>query len=681
MKSLRARSIWRWMLVIFILVTSSLRIGPAMAEMDIVSPLISLQVGSGAEIEFKSHNGEAVNGIQTQSRSLSHLVLFRNGILTPAQERTLIVRIQNLPIPASGALLSLQVETQHPQGESNAEPILVWHESRMISNPQPVDSSGTEVVFTHEFTGTVSQDGRELTTPSDYFKLSLTLVSSTGSTVEPLFTYQQEYAFLMENQWVTSLPPVLGHTQGAAPDQLVVYYCDMFPYQKDPADTSTRIPREDITEYIGEDLVPALLDAFRLQSNIWGFTWYPEWRSYHAGQALNRLSVILTEGGTWFHGQAPSHGTARIAIRLDTPVFANYDSLTDAIVSTFHHELFHNHQRSINQHSGGNGDVDGLENVWAFFSEGTAELAMSVGQKEDEYSTKSGLRVFMRSANGFLAGGANIERGFNKSYTVLSPYQAVFYWRFLYEKCGGMQAGIEHPDAGMQVIRRVLETLYSQDVVDISASTDLVNSLPEIMDRVLLNTPACPFRNYADSLNQFSLALYALGLENSRCISPGLPSGCSFYDPQNLYLDVPVPQISYSGEQVEYDSSNQPYPAGIKSSYGMDFLEVQLTPEAQQRPLTIELIGEQGAQVEFDMQLLKLRGNRVYKNAESTGFETLDIESTVNTDGSQKLSYQIHTDDLQEFDRLGIILTRLDANERSYPNGSYTLRLVPAYAR
>ena len=38
---------------------------------------------------------------------------------------------------------------------------------------------------------------------------------------------------------------------------------------------------------------------------------------------------------------------------------ANYDNLTDKLMSVFQHELFHNLQRNIELHNGGNGDLDG----------------------------------------------------------------------------------------------------------------------------------------------------------------------------------------------------------------------------------------------------------------------------------------------------------------------------------
>ncbi|GAG44522.1 unnamed protein product, partial [marine sediment metagenome] len=48
----------------------------------------------------------------------------------------------------------------------------------------------------------------------------------------PLPALEGNYAFLMESQVVTPLPEVREEAEGAAPDELIVYYCDMFCFQR-----------------------------------------------------------------------------------------------------------------------------------------------------------------------------------------------------------------------------------------------------------------------------------------------------------------------------------------------------------------------------------------------------------------------------------------------------------------
>ena len=45
----------------------------------------------------------------------------------------------------------------------------------------------------------------------------------------------------------------------------------------------------------------------------------------------------------------------------------------------------------------------------------------------------------------------------------------------------------------------------------------------------------------------FARAVYALRLDGGRCIEPGIPSGCAFYDPDSLYHKPAVSTITYSG--------------------------------------------------------------------------------------------------------------------------------------
>jgi hypothetical protein len=91
----------------------------------------------------------------------------------------------------------------------------------------------------------------------------------------------------------------------------------------------------------------------------------------------------------------------------------------------------------------------------------------------------------------------------------MKPHHAALYWRFLYERCGGMKAGLEDPAAGMGIIRRALNVLYSKEIVDIHTSSDLVSELPAVMDQALAGS-ACPFETYEESLAAFTQAVYDL---------------------------------------------------------------------------------------------------------------------------------------------------------------------------
>jgi hypothetical protein len=251
------------------------------------------------------------------------------------------------------------------------------------------------------------------------------------------------------------------------------------------------------------------------------------------------------------------------------------------------------------------------------------------------------------------------------------PYDAVAYWRFLYEHCGGMSNHVEDPADGMQVIRQALNVLYAGDVVDIGASTDLVETMPVIMTQALQDSP-CPFRTYEESLQAFARAVYALRLEGGRCTEPGFPAGCGIYDPHELYDDSPYSTILYTGEAITYSRLSQPYPAGIPSSFGIDFVDVALDPSLDGQSLTLEFHSAREGEAEFAVQVWSLMLPGDGSRPRPTSAEILIAE---NLDG--RLSYVISAINTAECNRLGLVITRTDAQESLDPEGSYTVVLHP----
>jgi len=74
---------------------------------------ITLSAASGATIEFRTQNGETVDGVPAETMQIPHLVLHRNGALTAAPERTLVVKVSGIAVPPGGVTVTLAVETQH----------------------------------------------------------------------------------------------------------------------------------------------------------------------------------------------------------------------------------------------------------------------------------------------------------------------------------------------------------------------------------------------------------------------------------------------------------------------------------------------------------------------------------------------------------------------------------------
>lgn len=642
----------------------------------VLAPSVTLQAASGATIEFATQNGRTVRGAPPRVLEVPHLVLTRNGAMTDPDDRTLVVTVGDLVVPPGGVTVTLTVETAHSEPGLGGDPvgrITVWHESAEISNPLDSTQRGEKVLLRHEFIDTVIAEADSIATPTDFFRVQVAVFEAGTPTSGPSYIVDQDLAFLMERQQVAPLTDTVRASDEAGPEALLVHYCDMFPFQRDTDDATTRLHREDVPAYVEAELVPAMVEAVRVQTEDWGFAWSEAWTSYRGGQDSKRLSVALSDGETWYHGPAPKDGHAAMAIRVTGGPNANYDTLTDGLMSTFHHELFHNLQRSVAQELGGHGEVAGMDDAWEFFSEGMAVLASSVGQPAVQFSEASDPRAYLFRAQRFVGGGG-YAGDLNNSYEEMTPYHAAIYWRFLYEKCGGL----EEPRTGMDLIQRTLGMLYSRKIVDIWSSTDLAGQLPAIMDAVLSSPQAasCPFRTYDDSLVHFSRAIYGLRLDSGRCTAPGMPAGCGFYDPNELYNAPPISKLTYIGQELTFGAGEQPFPAGIKSSYGMDFVEVVLDEKANGQPLTLEFYGEPGDGAEFGVQLWKLMDDGTGTSWQPSLTAVSAVE-TLSRGADGRLVYTIPEIDTGGSNRLGLIITRLDSQEDLEPFGTYTLQLHP----
>jgi hypothetical protein len=468
----------------------------------------------------------------------------------------------------------------------------------------------------------------------------------------------------MENQWQVPLPDLAEDTPGAAPRHLAIYFCDMFPFVMNPITPDGRLPRAEVEPYIMVNLIPEMVEAIRTQTNVWGYPWYAEWANHRDGEDPKILSVALTNGNTWYHGPAPSRGHAEISIRVDGSMM-EYETLTDGIMSTFHHELFHNLQRNISLHFGGHADIDGADDTWEAISEGTAVLASSVGPPVLQFERSLGWRSYINRAKGFIGDEGATGGGLNQSYEKIS-YHSAIYWRFLYEQCGGMRLGEEDPAVGMKVIRTVLETLYKAEVTDVRGDPNLVEELPRLMDRVFEQVDSCPFANYANSLDQFARAIYKLKLEDGRCFRPGIPKECGFYDPNKLYPAPPARTVNLA-------SVSKSVSGEIASSYGIDFIDVLVGSDMSGKSLTIEVANTPGADTKFSVHVLKIQ--ILNDDPQQPAYMVQLGKPVILTErtSSGSLVHRMDGTGLENIDCIGLIITRLDGNEKSEA-GEYELK-------
>lgn len=638
---------------------------------------VALRAATGKTILYKTQNGKLRQQVYPQSLEIPHLVLTYNNMLSSADERTIIITVGNLLVSEATLTITLKLETQHtdpdqPTG-SNKHIVVYQGTRRLFSRP-----GGDQHMAQVEFPITFDLLPDMHYTPSDYYRYEIQVLKGNDLASQPMSTFNHDYAFLLERVWKEPLTGSTTSNESVGPKNLVVHYCDMFPYQREVKDQTTRLPRKSIPTFVETELIPQMVAAVRFQTAEMGFSWSPEWVNYAVQPGSDQLQVVLGDGYTYFHGPSPERGNSSIAINTDGGDNADYDNLADGILSTFHHELFHNLQRSIVMEWGGGGNIEGLEQAWQFFSEGTASFIPTVTQPRVQFTQTQEPRSYVAKAIKYI-GGMGFPGELNTSYSEISSYHAAVYFRFLYEKC----AGDIHNDTALQtrlsIIHRTLQVLYSHDVVDIDNSTELVASLPLIMDKVLSSPEAaiCPFHTFEESLVHFARAIYALHLDDGRCMSLSNSLNCGFYDPEMLYSMPSVSKLTYSGEQIVFGEGDQPYPAGIRSSYGIDFIEVRLQRDLDNNPLHIELYPDAHSLAEFNVQIWKLTDTGERDRLISTVEKPLPFTTQVNISHDRPLFYTIDALNLNMYNHLAIIITRVDANEALDTQGGYTLAIKP----
>jgi len=626
---------------------------------------VTLKAANDATILFKAKNGKEVTTPTSPGRKIPHLVLNRNGVLTPSFERTLLLSLTNLVVPKSGLYARLLIETQHSDpdlGRKQTNKFQLYEETKFIPYLGE-DQQLASVDFNVVFEGFLKYQQKSIRTPTDYYSYHLTLLDPHGNVRRE---FNDGYSFLMENQWRVPLPKVLEASPGAAPNTLLIYYYDMIPFQANLRDPDTQIPRQAVARYIQTELIPAMLQAFKTQTELWGMPWYAEWSNYRTDEDPKTLSIALGDFGTWFHGSAPSLGHALISIRVDGS-FGEYASITDGILSVFHHELFHNQQRNISLHFGGKGNIAGKNEAWKLFTEGTAALASAVGHPKVQFERTTWMRTYLKRANAFIGSDGNFIGDLNRSYPEV-PYHLAIYWRFLYESCGGIQNGSEDPATGMQVIRHTLETLYKGEVVDINSSTDVIAALPRIIDASLRATPSCVFHTYDESLIGFARAIYLLRLEDGRCPTSDHSNDCGFYDPRRLYLTPPAEDFHIqAGSTTQINGS-------ISTSYGIDLLELEFDPSANGKTLKLIFKNISDPEDAFHVELWKVK--TLQSEAEPESYSAQRGESMSMRTENGYLTMEVDNLNVNEFNKIGLIITRIDSSENTEASGRYLIQSV-----
>jgi hypothetical protein len=424
-----------------------------------------------------------------------------------------------------------------------------------------------------------------------------------------------------------------------------VTYATLFPFARGQNDLENRLSPGGVTDFIERRFAALIVDTWNTQFHTWGFgPIHPDWDRDRVVEVIVTAPPFALFDGTGTYAAfvgADGHPDPerRIWWFSSNNAFQGYDSLENGCKVTFSHEFFHLVQWNVLVPTGR------PESFWLYtLIEGQGKFAPSVQHPELEIQ-----RDHLVMGDGSYASAANrfLTLRLNTSYRQLeadraSKYDFALYWRFLYEQFGGMG-----------VIRAALEGMaYHFD-------SDIVSSMESAMDAALARLDG-PFHTFEESLIGFARANYGLRLGNGRCTAENRAEcGGLYQDPDGTYADPPLEaKLSYAGSPMSYDGA-------IPTSYGMDFIEVTLNPFLQDQPVAVTFRGG-GAVARFNVQIWKLgSGAKPYAI-------TLYPEVALQNQGDAHV-YVIPQMDTTTYNRLAIIVTRVDGEESSDPVGAYTV--------
>jgi hypothetical protein len=434
-----------------------------------------------------------------------------------------------------------------------------------------------------------------------------------------------------------------------------IYFATLFPFARGENDLGNRLGPGAVVDFIEGHFVPVIEKTWQTQVEDWGYgdPLHPDWDADKVVEIIVTTRPFALFGGTGTYSRSIDAAGRPIPERRiwwlsSFNNFAMYDTLENAYAAAFAHEFFHLMQWNVRFSSGR------PDSYWLnLFIEAQASLAASVQYPEIELvKAGRGARVpeYARAANRFLA------QRLNTSYADLEAdpearYDYALYWRFLYEQLDDVA-----------INRAALEEMASH------YDAGSVSSVDATMDATLSRFDG-PFLTFEESLVAFARANYALRLENGRCTATGLVEcGGLYQDPDGVYVDPPLEAVlDYGGAMGEGGLSHD---GAIPSSYGMDFIDVRLDPTLRGQGLMVKLQGD-GEGARFNVQVWRLGAGVLKPRA-----VTQHPESVVqNADGTHV--YVIPQLDTAAYNRLAIIVTRLDPDEAVDRAGVYSLVLSP----
>jgi hypothetical protein len=473
--------------------------------------------------------------------------------------------------------------------------------------------------------------------PSDFYYLRITDKQGTA-----LWQDLERPAFVALDTWRVPMP-------GADPSYTVqITYATLFPFARGAGDLKNRLAPDAVTDFVDQTFAPIIRETWQTQVEAWGFgtDMHPQWDDD------NVVDIIVTDPPYALFGET---GTYALLTDKDGQPYAKrsiwwfssnnafqaYDTLASAYRAVFAHEFFHLMQWNTLLHTGH------PTNLWISWIEGQGRFASTVQYPQLELSHQH--LVINESA---YASGANrfLSEHLNRSYGEIEAnrsfkYDGALYWRFLYEQYDGMD-----------IIRAALEEM-ARNYIPLD-----VGAMQRAMDTAFARVDG-PFRNHEESMIAYARANYALRLQNGRCTSP-YPSECGgrYYDPETIYHTPALEsELDFRGEQVTYGGD-------IRNSFGTDFIEVKLSRGVHGQPLRIVIKSESDV-ARFSVQVWQLGPGYAGPSALTAAPDVVPPQP----DGTH--TYSIAQINTLAYNRLGIIITRVDASEVVEPFGQYRLTM------
>jgi hypothetical protein len=589
---------------------------------------------------------------QRERFDLPLVYLHRQGEITPETERKLEIQITGL-----AARTSIQIEAQSHHTDVSTG----FHHTLTTSFTAPDRPCTVEAPCTFEWVINATA------MPSDFY--TLRAKDNAGVTLweNP---HPDRPDFVALEAWDVALGD---HT-------VRVFYATLFPFAKGQDELERRLSPDGVTDFIANQLVPIIEDTWHTQVEAWGFgaPLHRDWDTDNTVEFIITAPPYALFGGTGTYtssidAQGRPIPERRIWWLASNNCWQAYDSLESAYKAVFAHEFFHLMQWNVRV------GVDHPTNRWTnLFIEAQGKFAATVQYpdielRRDHFSREGS--EYVNAANRFLTHRLNSSfRDMEADPT--DKYDLALYWRFLYEQYGEME-----------IVRAGLEEMARHP------TSDVVPSVAVVMDQALARVPG-PFDSFEESLAAFARANYALRLENGRCkaLDPDQCGGL-YYDPDHVYVDPPLEaRLRYGGQTLTEDGFvptssgmefagfgstddsggdtradvGRTYSGSIPNSYGIDFIEMRLDPALHNRPLTVHFQA-QASVTSFSVQIWRLGTGEVRPQA----LTALPEVAAPGADGTHL--YFIPQVDTTAYDRLALIITRLDANEAADPEGNYQI--------